>query len=345
MRVPANRNRCRAATAVPIGGASIAAVFALAAPAHAQTDTRTFSYTGSAQEFTVPAEVCRLSITAFGASGGTGWDGAAGGRGAEARAEAVAVTPGEHLSVIVGGQGGDGGVSIPGSAGFGGGGQGGNGRWGGGGGGGATTIAHGTHDLVIAAGGGGGGGFPVAGAGGAGGQTGANGADATGSTAKGGASGGRGGAGGLGSLGSSDAGGDGSPVQGGTGASAKNLNLDAGGGGGGGLFGGGGGGAADSGDGGGGGGGGSSHGPADADFTTGARGGHGEAVIAWEPDSCPETSEEAHEVPPPGTQQVTPAAPELARTGASVAPIAGTGVGFVALGLAFVLLPRIRRRR
>ena len=344
VRAPAGRgilaNRYRAAAAAPAGGLAIAAVCVLAPPASAQTDTRTFTYTGGAQEFTVPAEVCQLSITASGASGGVGRDGPVGGLGAQVQAATVAVTPGEQLSVTVGGQGGNGATNVPGSAGFGGGGPGGNGGWGGGGGGGSTTIADSARALVIAAGGGGGGGFPSAGAGGGGGLTGTSGGDATGSTAKGGASGGRGGTGGLGSLGSSDAGGDGSAGQGGTGASTKNSNLDAGGGGGGGLFGGGGGGAADSGDGGGGGGGGSSLGPAGAQLSTGVRSGNGESVIEWEPDSCPEPSESA----PSHAHRPGPTSPELARTGTSITPMAGTAVAMLSIGLASVVL-RVRTRR
>ncbi|MFD9637791.1 hypothetical protein ACFWX8_45410, partial [Streptomyces violascens] len=92
-----------------------AGLVALAPPAEAST-TVTFSYTGSAQSFTVPAAVSSLSVDAFGAQGQAGISGGnAGGQGGEAAAT-LTVTPGDVLQVNVGGTAGYGGAG-PGAAG------------------------------------------------------------------------------------------------------------------------------------------------------------------------------------------------------------------------------------
>ena len=46
--------------------------------AAAQPTTQTFSFTGGAQSFTVPENVCQITVDAFGAEGGDGGDGAGG---------------------------------------------------------------------------------------------------------------------------------------------------------------------------------------------------------------------------------------------------------------------------
>lgn len=117
-----------------------------------------FSYTGAAEEFTVPAGVTSISIDARGAAGGTGRVGGAGGLGGRVQAT-LSVTPGDTLYVYVGGAGAletvggfnGGGVGEPGSA----------SAYGGGSGGGASDVRlNGTAlgDRVLVAGGGGGGG-------------------------------------------------------------------------------------------------------------------------------------------------------------------------------------------
>ena len=65
--------------------------------------SRTFAFTGGAQTFTVPAGVTSITVDALGAEGGGSESGAVGGRGGQASAT-VAVTPGEVLQIIVGGQ-------------------------------------------------------------------------------------------------------------------------------------------------------------------------------------------------------------------------------------------------
>ncbi len=260
---------------------------ALGSSADAEPRSQEFDWTGGIQDFTVPANVCQVTVDAFGAEGGVGATTVppAGGLGGRATAM-VAVTPGETLQVNVGGQGG----TV--SAGFNGGGVGGTApEFTGGGGGGASDVRQGgtslEHRVVTAGGGGGGGGQNNGGAGGDGGETGVNGSN--GIVTTGGQSGGNGGAGGSG-AGTGVDGGPGSAGQGGNGGDSTNLH--AGGGGGGGAVGGGGGGSvAGSGvsSGGAGGGGGSSAGPAGVSFETGVRPGHGLVTIAYDPatDTCP----------------------------------------------------------
>ena len=63
----------------------------------------TYGYTGAVQYYTVPAGVTAVRIDAVGAGGGSG-DGGPGGDGA-CMSGTFDVTPGEILTVIVGGQG------------------------------------------------------------------------------------------------------------------------------------------------------------------------------------------------------------------------------------------------
>jgi hypothetical protein len=234
---------------------------------------QTFTYTAAAQTFVVPSGVTSLTATLKGAQGGPS-NNSSGGEGATATGP-IPVTPGETLTLYVGGIGVGNGL-----AGFNGGGA---GSWDGasaigGGGGGASDIRRGALALadriVIAAGGGGGGNGGYAG--GSGGPTGASGAAsgfAVGGTGGTASAGGTGGAGGGGAT----AGTNGALGQGGTGGFNGNQRA---GGGGGGLYGGGGGGGNTSGDQGGGGGG-SSLIVTGWSVTQGGNTGNGSIALVW----------------------------------------------------------------
>jgi hypothetical protein len=209
-----------------------------------------FDDTGAAQEYTVPPDVCEVTVDAYGAQGGSAPfveqegtnPGGAGGR-LQAR---VQVTPGERLGVYVGQQGvpGSGQNNDPGGAGgFNGGGAGGAGENGhpGAGGGGASDVRqqpggsgcppcaaptppHGpgsTLDerVVVAGGGGGAGGQDEsgAGAGGAGGGESGGTPDGDGQVSDEGLDGGTAGAGGGAGGANGQPGGAGAPGQGGFG--------------------------------------------------------------------------------------------------------------------------------
>jgi|GEM_PF-6928722 len=145
------------------GTAWVASLVSTAAPT-------TFSYSGSPQTYTVPAGVTQLRVVATGGAGGPYNTPAALGGRVQAT---IPVTPGEVLTIVIGGQGGSGAASNPG--GYNGGGTG-NGNAGGGGG--ATelqrAIANGAtgdylssrNALVVAGGGGGGDNTVMGGAGG-----------------------------------------------------------------------------------------------------------------------------------------------------------------------------------
>ena len=107
------------------GGAAVLGALAPAASASASPVTFDYNGTdgsdGSAQQYVVPADVCQVTVDVLGAQAG-GFSAAAGespattavpvaGEGGHATAT-VAVTPGETLQVFVGGQGGNGSVSI-----------------------------------------------------------------------------------------------------------------------------------------------------------------------------------------------------------------------------------------
>ncbi|HEY2474012.1 MAG TPA: hypothetical protein VGI19_04340 [Candidatus Cybelea sp.] len=224
----------------------------------ARQHSRTFSYTGRKQVFTVPTGVDKVTVIAVGARGG----GDANYEGREIQAlpgrawAIVPVTPGEKLAVFVGGQG-----SEP-NGGFNGGGTGGGEPFQGYGGGGASDVRRGggaLTDRIVVAGGGGGEeafGFPEYGGlggkgGGSVGGAGTNGF--TGGSEHGGYGGGggtqsSGGAGGAGGGYSGSYGDAGSPGSlgvgggGGQGGGGSSYVGGSGGGGGGGYYGGGGGG-------------------------------------------------------------------------------------------------------
>ncbi len=226
----------------------------LTAPLHVRVGS-VFHVSTSSESFVVPQFVSTLVFQVWGAGGGAGGNGGVGGGGGFATAE-VSVSPGETLSIIVGG-GGSGGELVP------------NIAWSGGAGGGYSAVLRAADVLVIAGGGGGGGGTSVdAGAlGFAGGGGGSNGLGSCGGFAGSDAGAGDGGAP-NGQNGSSLAGGaggcdsvcafvvDGGAPGGGSGAIGDDSGTGSGGGGGGGsgIFGGGGGGSQSSGCGGGGGG-------------------------------------------------------------------------------------------
>ena len=134
---------------VPILASAAALVVAgfavVAGPGNAGTNEQVFSHTGAAQTFTVPDDVCAVTITAEGAQGGNGNTGT-GGLGGSATVS-LAVAPGEDLQVNVGGQGVAATGQAGGAAGFNGGGAGGPGTGGsnvGGGGGGSGLGTSGT---------------------------------------------------------------------------------------------------------------------------------------------------------------------------------------------------------
>ena len=329
-----------------IGGAcaTVVAGFGWTAGAHAETVTFAYNGTdgadGTPQVWVVPAGVTTATFDLFGAaggaSGGPAFDHAPGGAGARLTAT-LPVTPGETLTITVGGAApglGDG------RGGFNGGGASsasGNVFNTAGGGGGATDVRRGgtsLGDRILVAGGGGGGGSYGHGAdpsgtggaaGGAGGPSGGPGA--SGSAANGAAGGGGGGqpagaatpgAGGAAGAGSFAglAGLFGSLV----GADGDSDVWGAGGAGGGGWFGGGSGGTGGSdfsvSGGAGGGGGGSSHADATAtgvQVTEGANAGHGSAVITFTP-------------PPAAPAPPAPPAPVIATVDRAQSPTAGGGV-------------------
>lgn len=222
-----------------------------------------FDYTGATQYYTVPANAQYVVVKAWGASGGGGFGPPSGGGGfVSAR---YSVSPGQTITVNVGGPGNYASGTWPNPSG---------GGWNGGGlatdvaagGGGASVVV--TPNGSVYAGGGGGSGWSNAGAGGAGGgldgQNGAPGGSTATSTGGGGGTLSGGGAGGSGQFGENGTNGSfGQGGNGGTDGGPSSWYVDmaaCGGGGGGGYYGGGGGGTGDRSytGGGGGGGGGSS---------------------------------------------------------------------------------------
>ena len=212
------------------------------------SQTYTFTYTGGLQTWTVPSGVTSITVDAQGAKGAGvagysyGYQ-SVGGCGGRVQAT-LAVTPGDVLNIVVGGQG----SYTTGAGGYGGGGSDGywTSAWPGAGGGGESNIKDGTAslDLLHAGGGGGGGGdiSPYDPGGAGGGLTGANGGSNICSTT-GGGRGGTAGAGGAGGTCYSYTGGAGSYSTGGI---SSTIGSGGGGGGyhggGGGAYGGGGGG-------------------------------------------------------------------------------------------------------
>jgi len=148
--------------ALPAAGlwpASASLIGLTGCPTSAGITTCTFSYTGSATSWTVPAGITHLTVGADGGSGAsatTTWrfGGGTGGNGGEYRAALTGIPAGTVLSIFPGGAGngtvggldaGSGGGSS--TTDF-------NGNSGGGGGG-ASTVAVGGDQLVVAGGGGG----------------------------------------------------------------------------------------------------------------------------------------------------------------------------------------------
>lgn len=159
-----------------------------------------FGFTGSRTDWEVPLGVWTIHVEAMGASGGDGWniDNPAGPKGFGGNGGLVVadlpVTPGELLTIVVGGAGANA-TTTGGAGGFNGGGNGADSPYGysGGGGGGATDIRRGgtglEHRILVAGGGGSGSGWCTSGAGngGAGGDlTGASGQLCTGAVGTGG---------------------------------------------------------------------------------------------------------------------------------------------------------------
>jgi hypothetical protein len=269
-----------------------------AAPAEAVEVTVPFGTVGT-HTFVVPADVTEITVDAYGAQGGDSEHVALGGLGGRATAPIV-VTPGETLTVVVGGAG-----SItpnpspaPAAGGFNGGGD--AGGQGVGSGGGASDVRQGgasvAHRVVVAGGGGGGAFFNnvVATNGGAGGGT--NGGTGVTSTAPGGGGGGGtqsgGGGGGAGTSGNAvgeagDTDGAGEGGDGGTQPDGTSAGNFGGGGGGGGLYGGGGGGRGTAGIGGGGGGG-SGFTPDGSGMTNGVRAGDGYVTLTYDVELQPD---------------------------------------------------------
>ena len=145
--------------------AGAAAILGLAAPS---AQARVFAFTGTIVNWSAPSAGL-YEITAWGAQGGAGPSGAAGGLGAEVGGQ-VTLTLGETLSILVGGAG-DAGV--------------GDGVFDPGGGGGGSYVVSGAAALVVA-GGGGGGTFSGAGAAGVAGAPYGSGGGGSGGTAGGG---------------------------------------------------------------------------------------------------------------------------------------------------------------
>jgi hypothetical protein len=229
--------------------AAIPVVTSIVAPtplAAQSGNPRQFDFTGAPQSFVVPTGVTSLRVDVVGAQGvGPGAGFSPGGSGGRVQAT-LPVTPGETLTIMVGGT-----RALPsdGSGGFNGGGDGGNGGWGGGG---ASDIRRGATWLIIAGGGGGAGrgaggpfGAFASGVGGPGGGLVGGDGTVSGLAGKGGtqSSGGAGGNAAPGAI----PGSPGTPQLGGNGGAGVNdpFVRQGGAGGGGGYFGGGGGGGGD----------------------------------------------------------------------------------------------------
>lgn len=223
---------------------------------YATPNAQVFSYTGASQSWTVPAGITTIGLTVTGGAGeaGTARSGTEYGVGGDAGVvtiPALTVTPGQQLTILVGG---DGASQSIGTAPYPGGGPGNScaADGSGGNGGGYSEVETPTGTVWVVAGGGGGGGGSyetagVAGAGGAG-ATATTGYGTTGGTGTGTAPDGTGGAGGTntggGTFGTGEASGTaGAAFTGGTGGNACSSTDPGGGGGGGGYYGGGGGGS------------------------------------------------------------------------------------------------------
>src|ERR1700733_13504020 len=145
---PGSRPRRRTGPRAAAAGLALAIPLAgTASAAETGTSSQTFGYTGSAQDFTVPANATSLQVVVTGAAGGPAYGpndpgDSGGGAGATVTANLPVghgIEPGEQLVVLVGGIGHTG-AGYPGNGGYPGGGTGGTGQqsttWGNGGGGG-----------------------------------------------------------------------------------------------------------------------------------------------------------------------------------------------------------------
>jgi hypothetical protein len=163
----ARRNSARIVTGALVAGGALL-VSSPGAQAHPTSVTFT---TPGAASWTVPRGISSVSVLVSGAQGGGVDSGLAdygrGGLGADVSA-LLTVTPGEELSLTVGGTSGDQ------TGGLGGGGAGGSARYGGAGGGGASTVLVNGTSWVVAGGGGGAAAYGISG-GGSGHQGGASG--------------------------------------------------------------------------------------------------------------------------------------------------------------------------
>jgi hypothetical protein len=244
----------------------VALLVGMAAPAGSATIVTTYSLTGGEQHFTVPLGVTSLQVVATGGHGDSNTS-AKPGRAATVSGT-VAVSPGDYVSVWVGGNGSSSGSL----AGFNGGGLGGNGSARGGG---ASDVRVGGTDLasrkLVAAGGGGAGAFDAPG-----GNAGADGS----SSAALGCTGGKKGTAGSGGAGGTNAQ-AGSLGKGGNGG-GNSYGTNWGGGGGAGRYGGGGGGASEAGGCGAGGGGGSNLVPPGGSASLAAEGSTPSVKITYE---------------------------------------------------------------
>src|SRR2546425_4318709 len=89
------------ATAVALFGTVLVGALGLSA-GPAAADSRTFNYTGGAQGWTVPTGVALVHVVVAGAQGADSWN--PGGLGGVTQADLL-VTPGETLTIYVGGAG------------------------------------------------------------------------------------------------------------------------------------------------------------------------------------------------------------------------------------------------
>lgn len=241
-----NRHSAKySALASAVTAFTVAAVAAIAPGVALAAPSTTFTYTGGVQAYTVPAGVYLLNVTAVGATGGQANinGSAAGGRGGVVASD-VPVTPGQVLSIYVGGNGAGGAYT---AGGYNGGGDAAPYNYGSSGGGASdirTTAGDLASRLLVAGGGGGSGaGYNVSAPGGsAGNPAGQSGGGANSYGCPG--AGGTQSAGGTGGCANGNRnGGDGSLGQGGTAGFYFYPPYEAAGGGGGGYYGGGGGGS------------------------------------------------------------------------------------------------------
>jgi hypothetical protein len=156
----------------PVTTSDIASGAGYYVPPFSGSSSQSFAFAGSNQTFIVPAGVTSLAVDLYGAQGGGGGLAGLGGR---AQALGIPVTPGETLTIRVGGQGADAnGLGYDAAGGWPNGGSGSADHSTGSGGGGSTSILRGP-TVLVEAGAGGGAGSSAGGAGGTGAASGPNG--------------------------------------------------------------------------------------------------------------------------------------------------------------------------